>query len=145
MRKITLIAFLLFAVVPAAALAAKPSHPATPANSNANSNANGTSTTGTSSKGKGSSAMVVFVVRGTITGYTAGTSVSIKVSGANHESSALKTAGTLNFPVNSKTKITGTVTLNDTGIVKVKAPKNATASALEALAASQVVDQHANA
>ena len=134
MRKMTLLALLVLAAIPAVALAAKPPHPSTPASTNA-----------TSGKANGSSAKVLFVLRGTITAYTAGTSVSIMVSGANHESSALKTAGTLSFPLNSNTKVTGTVTLNDKGIVKLRAPKNASATTLQTLDASQLIDQHATA
>jgi opacity protein-like surface antigen len=50
MRKKALLAALVAVCLPAAAFAAKPSHPATPANTNASSNANATSATGASSK-----------------------------------------------------------------------------------------------
>jgi hypothetical protein len=105
MRRIAVIAALVLVGVPSAALAAKPSHPATPANSDANSHANGTSTTGASSNAnsnasananaKGQSAKVLFVLRGTLGTYSAANgatngSIAIKVSGSNHESSTLK-------------------------------------------------------
>src|SRR5262245_46087430 len=73
MRKIALIAVAVLVGVPGVAFAAKPSHPATPANSNANSHANATSTTGSSSKANvnAQSAKVTFVLHGTLGAYTA--------------------------------------------------------------------------
>jgi hypothetical protein len=146
MHKIAVIAALALAAVPAAALAA---HPATPANSHANSNANATSTTGASTQANShaSAAKVLFVLRGTLTAYTAanGTtngSVSITVKGSNHESSLLKTT-TLTFPVSSSTKIVGTFKAGDNGIVKVRAAKNSTSATLQTLTAFQVIDQGA--
>jgi hypothetical protein len=144
MHKIALIAALALAGVPAAALAA---HPATPANSNANSHANATSTTGTSSSASSHSAKVLFVLRGTLTAYTAASgttngSVSITVKGSNHESSLLKTL-TLTFPVSSSTKIVGTFKAGDNGIVKVRAAKNSSSATLQTLTAFQVIDQGA--
>src|SRR6185437_1343211 len=113
-HKLAIVAVLALASVPAAAFAAQPSHPATPANSHANSNANATSTTGASSKANShaSAAKVMFVLRGTLTAYTAAVgstngSVSITVKSSNHESSLLK-GSTLTFPVSSTTKIAGT-------------------------------------
>jgi hypothetical protein len=144
MGKMTLIVALFVAAIPALALAAKPAHPSTPASTNANSNANASSPTGTTSDTPGGSAKVLFVLRGTITGYTAGSSVSLKVSASNFESKALKTM-TLGFPLNSKTKITGTVKTSDTGIVKLHAAQNASVTTLQSLTAFQVIDQHANA
>ena len=149
MHKIALIAALALAGVPAAALAA---HPATPANSNANSHATATSTTGVSSQANShaSAAKVLFVLRGTLTAYTAanGTtngSISITVRGSNHESSTLKSAGTLTFPVSSSTKVVGTPTSGHAGIVKIRAPKNSSAATLATLTAFQVIDQGTNA
>jgi hypothetical protein len=128
---------LIAAALPVAALAAKPPHPSAPANTNAN-------TSVPVANAKGSSAKVLFVLRGTITGYTAGSNVSIKVTGSNFESKTLETM-TLTFPVNSKTKVTGTVKPSDAGIVKLNAPKNASASVLQTLTAFEVIDQHAGA
>jgi hypothetical protein len=132
MRKVTLLVVLIVAAIPAVALAAKPSHPSTPATTTATSNANG------------SSATVLFVLRGAIVGYTAGSSVSLKVTASNFESKTLK-AMTLSFPLSSKTKITGTVKTSDSGIVKLHAPKNSPAATLQTLTAFQVIDQHASA
>jgi hypothetical protein len=155
MRRIALIAALALVGVPSAALAAKPPHPATPANSNANSHANATSTTGTSSKantnasantnGKAQSAKVLFVLRGTLGTYNAASgttngSIAIKVSGSNHESTALKNM-TLTFAVSSATNVVGTVTSGHNGIVKVRAAKNTSAADLQKLIASQIIDQ----
>jgi hypothetical protein len=149
-HKIAVIAAFALASVPAAALAA---HPATPANSNANSKANATSTTGTSSKAEpnshASAAKVMFILRGALTAYTAaaGTtngSVSITVASSNRKASSLKGA-TLTFPVSSSTKIAGTVTPGDKGVVKVRAAKNTSAATLQTLTAFQVIDQGASA
>src|SRR5260370_37280280 len=124
MDKIAVIAALVLAGVPVAALAAPP---ATPANSNANGHANATSTTGVSSQANShaSAAKVMFVLRGTLTAYKPASgptngSVSITVKSSNFESGSLKGA-TLTFPVSSSTKIVGTFTATDTGISKVRA------------------------
>jgi hypothetical protein len=148
MRKIAFIAALAL-VVPGAALAAKPSHPATPANGNASSNANGTSTTGKSSTANGKSAKVMFVLHVTLGTYTAANgaingSIAFTVNSANHGSTVLKGAGTLTLPVSSSTKIVGTVTGTHAGIVKVRAPKNVSAADLVKLTAFQVIDQGAS-
>jgi len=152
MRRIAVIAAVALVGVPGAALAAKPSHPATPANGHANSHANATSTSGASSgastEGKGQSAKVMFVLRASLGTYTAanGTtngSIAITVSGSNHESALLKSAGTLTFPVSSSTKIVGTVTSGHTGIVKVRAAKNTSAADLQKLTTFQIIDQGA--
>jgi len=152
MHKLAVIAALALAGVPAVALAAQPSHPATPANGNANSHATATSTTGASSNANShaSAAKVLFVLRGTLTAYTAanGTtngSISITVRGSNHESSTLKSAGTLTFPVSSSTKVVGTPTSGHAGIVKIRAPKNSSAATLATLTAFQVIDQGTSA
>lgn len=146
MRKVVLIAVLAL-VVPGAALAAKPPHPATPANSHANSHANGSSATGTSSNAnsKAQTAKVMFVLHGTLGAYTAANgatngAITITVTRSNHESGLLK-GSTLTFPVSSTTKVAGTVTAGHKGIVKVRAAKNSPAATLETLSAFQVIDQ----
>jgi hypothetical protein len=149
MRKVVLIAVLAPVGVPGAALAAKPPHPATPANSHANSNANGTSTTGTSSKANsnGQSAKAMFVVHGTFGTYMAANgstngSIVFTVKSSNHQSALLKGASQpLTFTVGSATKIAGTVTSGHNGIVKVRAAKNASVATLTGTAAFQVIDQ----
>ena len=148
--KVALVAALALAGLPAAASAAKPLHPATPANSHANSQANATSKTGSSSKANShaSAAKVMFVLRGTLTAYTAASgstngSVSITVKSSNFESSSLK-GSTLTFAVSSSTKIAGTFKAGDKGIVKVRAAKNTPSSTLTTLTAFQVIDQGAS-
>jgi hypothetical protein len=139
-----LVGALAFAAVPAGALAAKPSHPATPANSHANSNANATSTTTSSSSA--ANAKVTFVIRGTLTAFTAASggtngSVTITVKSSNFDAKTLKTKS-LTFTVDSKTQVTlhnGKFTANDNGIVKVRAAKNN--STWTGLTATQVIDQ----
>lgn len=151
MRKFAFIAVLALVGVTGSALAAKPTHPATPASTNANSNANATSTTGRSSQAgtNGQSARVMFVLRGTLGAYTPASgatngSIAITVKSANHEGSLLKTL-TLTFPVSSSTKIVGTVASGHNGIVKVRAAKNAPAATLQTLTAFQAIDQGASA
>ena len=148
MRKIAFVAALALVVLPGAALAAKPSHPATPANGNANGNANGTSTTGTSSNAKGQSAKVMFVLHVTLGTFNAANgalngSVAFTVNRANHESMLLKGAGTLTLAVSSSTKVVGAVTGTHSGIVKVRAAKNDSPADLQTLTAFQVIDQGA--
>ena len=146
-HKVAAVATLALAGLPAVALGA---HPATPANTKASTSANATSTTGTSSKASTHAAApkVLFVLRGKLTAYTAAAgavngSVSITVNKSNFEAGALKDA-TLVFPVSSDTKITGTFVPGHNGIVKVRAVKNASSSALQALTAFQVIDQGAS-
>jgi hypothetical protein len=99
---------------------------------------------------------VLYVLKGTLSGYsaynsTASTngSITIVVSRANYHGKALK-GQTLSFPVDSKTRISlengvTTVTDGDKGIVKIKAPKRIAAadlaSTLQTYSARQVVDQ----
>lgn len=149
MRKLALITVLAATALPGAALAAKPSHPSTPANSNASSHANATSTTGTSSKAnaKAQNAKVLFVLRGTLGAYTAANgstngSIAITVKRSNHESALLK-GMTLTFPVSSTTKVAGTVTSGHKGIVKVRAARSSSAATLQTMTAFQVIDQGA--
>ena len=155
-RKLALITILAL-VVPAMALAAKPTHPATPANSNSSSNANGTSTTGksssaTSSHGSAKPVKVMYVLRGTLSKYTAANgdakgAITITVTSANRDAATLK-GMTLTFPVSSSTKVVlmgGTVTDNHLGIAKVRAIKHSSAATLQTLTALQVIDQGAGA
>jgi hypothetical protein len=142
MRKTALIAALVLVGVPGAALAAKPPHPATPANSH---HANPTSTTASSNaNSNGQGAKVMFVLRGQLGTYNPANgstngSIAITVSGANHESAALNKM-TLTFAVSSTTKIVGTPASGHNGIVKVRAAKNASAATLQTLTAFQVRD-----
>lgn len=111
--------------------------------------------TGPGSHGK-SAPKVVYVLKGTLSGYSAydsGTStngsITILVSKANYHGKALK-GQTLTFPVGPKTKVTledgvTAVTDNDKGIVKVRAPKRIAAadlaSTLQTYNAKQIVDK----
>jgi hypothetical protein len=145
MRKIALVAALALAGVPAGALAAKPSHPATPANTNASTNAHGNSTLKSSSSS--ANAKVTFVLHGTLTGYTAANgatngSVTINVKSSNFHGKLNNM--TLTFVVTSNTHVTlnGTWAATDKGVVKVRAAK--TNSTWTGLTASQVIDQTAH-
>jgi hypothetical protein len=144
MRHIAVIAALALAGIPAGALAAKPSHPVTPANTNSNGNANGTSTT-TSTTSDGSSVRVLFVLRGKVTSYTAGSSVVLTLMGANHERSALTPGASFTAMLDANTKLVlhdgAAVAAGDMVVVKIRAAKNVAASTLSTTAASRVVDQ----
>ncbi len=119
------IAAIMLLGTPAAALAAKPSPPKVPT--------------------------VMYVLHGKLSSYTAavaGTSVngtiSITVSASNRESAILK-GQLLTFVVTPKTNVVlhkgNAVTNGDRGIVKIRAPKSATAAALETFVVFQVIDQ----
>jgi hypothetical protein len=137
MRK--LLVFLALALaVPTVALAAKPAVP------------------GNSQASHGKAPQVMYVLKGTLTAYTAANgatngSVSLLVKSANHHGASLK-GQTLTFAVSSSTKVVNgdgaAVTVNDNGVVKVRGPKKigATdnlATVLQALTAKQVIDQGA--
>ena len=139
--KIGLIAGLALAVVPAVALAAKPSHPTTPASTNAT----------TTTAGKSGSAKVQFVLHGSLSAYTAASgatngTVSLTVKSSNLDSKTLK-GMTLVFVVTSKSKIVlhggKAIADKDNGIVKFRAAKNT--STWTGLTATQVIDQGAPA
>ncbi len=135
MRKLPVLLAVALAV-PSLALAAKPPAP------------------GNSQASHGKAPQVMYVLKGTLTAYTAaaGTtngSVSLLVKSANHHGASLK-GQTLTFAVSSSTKVvTGdatAVTVNDNGVVKVRGPKKIAATdnlatVLQALTAKQVIDQ----
>jgi hypothetical protein len=135
--KIALIGALALAGIPAGALAAKPSHPTTLASTNANT-------------GKSVAAKVQFVVRGTLSSYTAANGpsngmVTLTVKSANFDSKALKAGPPLVFVVTSSTKVAlhngAAIAKGDNGIVKFRAAKNN--STWTGLTAGQVIDQGA--
>jgi hypothetical protein len=111
--------------------------------------------TGPGSHGK-SAPKVVYVLKGTLSGYTAydsatstNGSITIVVSHANYHGKGLKSQ-TLTFPVDSKTRVTledgvSSISDNDKGIVKVRAPKRIAAadlaSTLQTYSARHIVDQ----
>lgn len=108
-------------VVPAAMAAHRPGHPAQ----------NGT-----------------FVFRGTVTSFSVPGSIQLTVSGGN--ALALKSAAkgtTATVATDSATRIVslGGVASGDNVIVRVQAPRNATAATLAATAAKQVVERAATA
>jgi len=130
MRRAIVIMGAALLLVPAAALAAKPAHPSTPATPK----------------------MVLFVLRGTLSHYTATTnttngSISITVKSSNFESKTLK-GTTLTFATDSKTKVVmhdgKPIADNDRGLVKVRAAKGSDATALQKQTAFQIVDQGAS-
>jgi hypothetical protein len=80
-----------------------------------------------------SNPMVMYVVKGTLSSYVPGTSISISnVTHSNYHARALRNAGTLYFLLTSKTRVTyvnGATTITDgaKGILKFKAPLRAAA------------------
>jgi hypothetical protein len=111
---------------------------------------------GNGHKGGKSAPKVTYVLKGTLSGYTAFDSASstpgtitIAVTHANHHGHALE-GQSLTFPVDGSTKISlengvTAITDGDNGIVKVRAPKKidaaSLASTLQTYNAKQVVDQ----
>ena len=141
MRHIAVIAALALVGVPAGALAAKPSHPTTPANTNANTNANATTTT--TSQGNSANAKVTFVLRGKVTSYTPGTSLLLTLKSSNRARSTLTSGSPFAATIGLHTKIVlhkgAPIAPGDMVVVKIHAAKNT--STLPAIAAAQVVDQ----
>src|SRR6266581_5518821 len=142
-RKIALVAVLAIAGIPAGALAAKPAHPTTPASTNASTNAS------THTSTNAAKPTVMFVLRGTLSKYTAanGTTngaITLVVSSSNYHGKTLKSQ-TLAFTVSSKTNVVlhdgKPIADGDHGIVKVRAPKGSSAATLSATAAAEVIDQ----
>lgn len=79
-----------------------------------------------------SNPVVMYVVKGTLLGYTSGVSISITATHSNYHARALRNAGVLTFPLTSNTRVTyvnGATTITDgsKGIIKFKAPLRATA------------------
>jgi hypothetical protein len=79
-----------------------------------------------------SNPMVMYVVKGTLSSYNPGISISITVTHSNYHARALRNAGTLYFLLTSKTRVTyvnGATTITDgaKGILKFKAPLRAAA------------------
>jgi hypothetical protein len=90
---------------------------------------------------------VMYVLRGTLTAYTAANgstngSVTITVKGSNHHGASLK-GKSLTFAVSSATKVVGTFTANDNGLVKLRGPKAGLGdpSTFGTLVVKQVIDQ----
>jgi len=131
MRKFLIPVVCLALLVPAAALAkGKPSNPG--------------------SQGKAAPKMM-YVLRGTLTAYTPANGsnnglVTITVNGANHHAASLK-GKSLTFAVSATTKVVGTFTANDNGVVKLRGPKAGLGdpSTFGTLVARQVIDQGAPA
>jgi len=101
--------------------------------------------------GANSAPKVMYVLKGTLNAFQAanGTTdgwVTITVKSSNYHGRALKSQQ-VQIPVSAATKVVGKFTMNDNGVVKVRAPKNTTATALLAALQSakawQVIDQGA--
>jgi hypothetical protein len=102
--------------------------------------------------GSNAAPKVMYVLKGTLTAYTAANgstdgSVTIMVTSSNRHGQTLKNQQPLTIAVSSTTKLVGLAAwkANDKGIVKVRAPKNTAAAALvaalQAAKAWQVIDQ----
>jgi hypothetical protein len=148
-RKTALIAALAVAGIPAGALAAKPAHPVhptTPGSTNAStpasSNANGSATKKVPT--------VLFVIHGTLSSYVAANGptnggVKLAITSSSTEQAMLKSQAALTVTLSSKTNVVlhdgKPIANGDKGIVKIRAPKNASAATLAATPAQQVIDQ----
>lgn len=130
------------AALPSAAFASKPVHTDHHPQRNA-------PPTGIETKPSHRVPIVMYVLRGTLTAYTAATqtadgSVTITVKGSNFEPKILK-GMSLTFTTSTTTKIVthkgSTITALDRGIVKLRTIKKADATTLEATTAFQVIDQ----
>ena len=153
MRRYAIIAALALAGVPAGAFAAQPSHPAhpaTPASTNASTHATTTNSTSTNAA---TPSKVMFVLRGTLSKYTAANgptngSITITVKSSNFGSPTVLKGSTLTFVVTSKTNVVlhngKPIVDKDNGIVKVRAALHS-ASTLGGKTAFEVIDQGASA
>lgn len=110
-------------------------------------------------QGGKSAPKVAYILKGTLSAYTAYDSASntagtitIAVTHSNHHGAALK-GQSLTFPVDAKTKVTlqdgvTAITDNDKGIVTVRAPKKIAAAdlatTLQTYSARHVIDQGAS-
>jgi hypothetical protein len=148
MRYIAAAAALALAGVPAGALAAKPSHPVTPANTNANSNANGTTTVTTTSTTPNHNPKVMFIIRGKVTNYSAGSSVALTVTSSNRDRSALPASSAFTAKLDANTKIVlhngAAVANGDMVLVQIRAAKTSQPSDLASTPAKQAIDQGAS-
>ena len=128
MRKV-LVVLIMALLVPAAAVAkGKPADP------------------GSQSK---AAPKVMYVLKGKLTAYTAANgatngSVTIMVKSSNRHGASLKNQS-LTFAVSSSTKVVGTFTANDNGVVKLRGAKAGLGdpSTFGTLVAKQVIDQGA--
>lgn len=130
MRKMLLVGVLALAVPSLALAAGKPANPGK-----------------SSTAGSNAAPKVLYVLRGALTAYTpaSGTtngSVTITVKSANRHGALLK-GQSLTFAVSATTKVVGTFTANDKGIVKVRGLKAGLGapSTFGTLVAFQVIDQ----
>lgn len=139
-----LVALAAALALPAGAVAAKPPHPSHPSRSS------NTSLSRPSHPSHPAAPKVLYVLRGALSAYapaagsTAG-SVTIVVSRSNRHGKALK-GETLVFAVDARTRVVlhgRDFASGDRGIVKVRGPKALDLTALQALAARQVIDQGA--
>jgi hypothetical protein len=139
--------------IPTAAFATKPVHPVHPTTPASTHTTGATGVTGaTGATGVTHPAKpptVMFVLRGTLRNYTAATSttsgsISITVHSSNFEKKSLKTM-TLTFSTNSNTTVVlhtdKAIANGDRGIVKVRAPKNSSATVLQTKTAFQIIGQ----
>jgi hypothetical protein len=90
---------------------------------------------------------VMYVLRGTLTAYTAANGatngfVTITVKSSNRHGASLKNLS-LTFAVSSSTKVVGTFTANDNGIVKLRGAKAGLGdpTTFGTLVSKQIIDQ----
>jgi hypothetical protein len=140
-RKAALIAALAVAGIPAGALAAKPAHPTTPASTHSSTTAKASAT---------KPPTVLFVIHGTLNSYVAANGptnggVKLAITSSSTEQAMLKSQAALAVTLSSKTNVVlhngKPIANGDKGIVKIRAPKNASAATLASIPAQQVIDQ----
>ena len=152
MRRYMLLVVAALTVLPASALAAKPPHPAHPAHPATLATTSTIPTTTTTMSHPAKPPKVLYVLRGTLSNYTAANgstngSVSVLVKSSNFESKSFK-GTTLTFAVTSSTNVVlhngNAITNGDRGVVKVRAAKKSSATALQTSSAFEVIDQGAS-
>jgi hypothetical protein len=129
MTRLTIAATVAVLVVPASALAAKPTHPAHPTT-------------------PAPAPTVSYILHGTLSTYSPASgatngSVTITVTASNYAAKQLVHT-TLTFALSSKSKITlkgSTIANGDRGVVKVRGAKKLLAATAQAIVAQQVIDQ----
>ena len=146
MRKLVLLIVIALVALPSAALAAKPPR-AEIAVSGEDAGQSGRRNRAKPAR------TIMYVLRGKLSQFmpaqgAANGSITIEVKRANHHGRSLRGVS-LTFVVTANTKVVlneglTTIANGDRGMVKVRAPKRATAEALQGLAARQVIDQQSS-
>ena len=138
----------LLAIAAASAVIAAPAAFAAPGHGHGHTYGHGTST---SPHGKSSTAVVSFVLRGTVSGAPSGASFALTLKATNAiAKKALKGTSTLTVLTDAKTHFSkagkgkaslSDIQANDRVVVTIRAPRSTDATGLALVAAKRVVDQ----